>query len=30
VGEYVDLGVLPCDELPVHPDEIDWLHVVAP
>ena len=27
VREYVDLGVLPCDELAVHPDEVRWLHV---
>jgi hypothetical protein len=27
VREYVDLCVLPCDELAVHPDEVRGLHV---
>ena len=30
VREYVDLRVLPGDELAVHPDEVRLLHVVAP
>ena len=30
VREYVDLRVLPVDELAVHPDEVRLLHVFAP
>src|SRR4029078_5574274 len=30
VREYVNLRVLPLDELPVHPDEVRLLHVAAP
>jgi hypothetical protein len=29
VRQYVHLGVLPGDEVPVHPDEVAWLHGVA-
>src|SRR4051812_49785129 len=30
VREYVHLGVLPCDELAVHPDEVRGWHVFPP
>ena len=30
VRQYVNLRVLPCDELAVHPDEVRLLHVVLP
>src|SRR5205085_5471754 len=30
VREYVDLCVLPGDEVSVHPDEVAWLHVFPP
>jgi hypothetical protein len=29
VAEYVDLGVVPCHELAVHPDPLTLLHVSA-